>query len=41
VFDFKKFFGLLQNKDCIYTLEAHTPEAVLQSIDYLRSLRGI
>jgi sugar phosphate isomerase/epimerase len=40
VFDFKKFFGLLQNKGCIYTLEAHTPEAVLQSIDYLRRFTG-
>jgi sugar phosphate isomerase/epimerase len=41
VFDFEKFFGLLQNKECIYTIEAHTPEAVLRSIDYLKRFRGI
>ncbi len=40
VFDFGSFFALLQNKDCVYTLEAHTPEAVLRSVEYLRRLRG-
>jgi sugar phosphate isomerase/epimerase len=41
VFDFGKFFDLLQNRNCVYTLEAHTPEAVLQSVKYLRRIRGI
>ncbi len=41
VFDFDKFFALLRNKDCVYTLEAHTPEAVLRSVEYLERLRGI
>lgn len=37
-FDFRKFFGLLKNKDCIHTIEAHTPENVLRSIEYLKRL---
>jgi sugar phosphate isomerase/epimerase len=41
VFDFGKFFGLLQNKNCVYTIEAHTPDAVLRSAEYLRRIRGI
>ena len=27
-FDFDKFFRLLENKDCIYTLEAHNADDV-------------
>jgi sugar phosphate isomerase/epimerase len=40
-FDFGKFFGLLQNRDCVHTIEAHTPDAVLRSVEYLRRIRGI
>lgn len=35
-FDFDLFFKLLSNKDCIYTLEAHSPEAVLESIEAVK-----
>lgn len=35
-FDFDKFFALLKNKDCIYTLEAHNAEDALKSIDRLK-----
>ncbi len=35
-FDFDHFFKLLDNKECIYTLEAHTPEDVLTSIERLK-----
>lgn len=37
-FDFRKFFGLLGKKDCVYTIEAHTPERVLKSIEYLGTI---
>lgn len=37
-FDFKKFFSLLKRKDCIHTLEAHTPEHVMKSMEYLKNL---
>jgi sugar phosphate isomerase/epimerase len=32
-FDFGKFFHLLKNRDCIYTIEAHSPEKVIRSIE--------
>jgi len=32
-FDFGKFFHLLKNRDCIYTIEAHSPETVIRSIE--------
>jgi len=32
-FDFGKFFHLLENRDCIYTIEAHSPEKVIRSIE--------
>jgi sugar phosphate isomerase/epimerase len=32
-FDFGKFFYLLKNKDCIYTIEAHSPEKVMRSME--------
>ena len=32
-FDFGKFYYLLQNKDCIHTIEAHSPEKVLRSME--------
>ena len=31
-FDFGKFFHLLKNKDCIHTIEAHSPEKVIRSM---------
>ncbi|KAF0144353.1 MAG: AP endonuclease family 2 [Nitrospirae bacterium] len=34
-FDFDKFFSLLENKDCIYTLEAHNADDVKKSIERL------
>ena len=37
-FDFKKFFELLGNRDCIYTLEAHSPQNVLKSMKALQAL---
>jgi len=37
-FDFKKFFGLFKNKNCIYTIECHTPENVFKSIKVLDEL---
>jgi sugar phosphate isomerase/epimerase len=40
-FDFGNFFRLLGGKDCVYTVEAHTPEDVLESIDYLTGIKGI
>jgi sugar phosphate isomerase/epimerase len=39
-FEFVKFFGLLGRHDCVYTIEAHTPEHVLKSLEYLKA-RGI
>lgn len=35
-FDFDKFFSLLENKSCVYTLEAHNAEDVKKSIERLR-----
>jgi len=35
-FDFNHFFALLDKKDCIHTIEAHTPERVLKSIKQLK-----
>lgn len=32
-FDFGKFFYLLKNKDCIHTIEAHSPGKVLRSME--------
>ena len=32
-FDFGKFFYLLKNRDCIYTIEAHSPEKVMRSME--------
>jgi sugar phosphate isomerase/epimerase len=31
-FDFGKFFYLLKNRDCIFTIEAHSPETVIRSM---------
>ncbi|MBI4683903.1 MAG: sugar phosphate isomerase/epimerase [Nitrospirae bacterium] len=35
-FDFDKFFSLLENKDSIYTIEAHNEEDVKKSMERLR-----
>ncbi|PKL52622.1 MAG: AP endonuclease [Nitrospira bacterium HGW-Nitrospira-1] len=37
-FNFISFFELLSNKNCIYTLEAHSPENVLKSMKALHAL---
>lgn len=37
-FDFKKLFSLTGNRDIIHTLEAHTPEHVVISIERLKKL---
>ena len=39
-FNFDRFFSRLNNRDCIYTIEAHTPEGVLKSIERLKKYRG-
>jgi sugar phosphate isomerase/epimerase len=40
-FDFGKFFGLLGNRNCVCTIESHTPENVLRSMESLKRLTGI
>lgn len=40
-FDFGRFFALLQNRNCVYTIESHTPEKVLRSLESLKRLTGI
>lgn len=35
-FDFDRFFALLDNRDLIHTIEAHTPERVIKSIERLK-----
>lgn len=35
-FDFKTLFSLIEKKDIIYTIEAHTPEDALKSIERLQ-----
>lgn len=40
IFDFEKFFDLLENKDCIYTIESHTPENVIKSLEYIKKTLG-
>jgi len=35
-FDFTGFFALLRNRDCVHTIEAHTPEKVIKSMERLR-----
>jgi len=37
-FDFDRFFKLLENKNCIYTLEAHNAEDAKKSIERLTTL---
>lgn len=35
-FDFKTLFSALKGNNCIYTIEAHSPEKVMKSIERLR-----
>lgn len=35
-FDFKLLLSALKGRDCLYTIEAHTPERVLKSIERLK-----
>ena len=37
-FDFGKFFYLLENKHCIHTIEAHSPEKVMRSMESILRL---
>ena len=39
-FDFKGFFELLGDRNCIYTLEAHSTQSVLKSMKSLQALTG-
>jgi sugar phosphate isomerase/epimerase len=39
-FDFKGFFRLLGDRDCTYTLEAHSTESVLKSMKALKLFTG-
>jgi sugar phosphate isomerase/epimerase len=39
-FDFTKLLKLMTGKECIKTLEAHTPERVLRSLERYRALFG-
>ena len=39
IFDFRNFFELLGDKECIYTLEAHSTESVLKSMKALQKLQ--
>jgi sugar phosphate isomerase/epimerase len=39
-FDFDTFFRLLARRDCVFTLEAHTPEHFMKSLEYLKA-KGI
>ena len=38
IFDFKSFFELIRDKNCIYTLEAHSQQSVLRSMTSLQTL---
>lgn len=40
-FDFNSFFNLLKNKGCVYTLEAHSPESLFRSLEYLKTIKGV
>ena len=35
-FDFKTLFSALQNTNCLYTIEAHSPEGVMKSMERLK-----
>lgn len=38
-FDFGRFFTLLENKNCLYTIEAHSPENVIKSLKSIQRLK--
>lgn len=40
-FDFDTLFNELKNNDCIYTIEAHSPERVLKSLEKFREYRNL
>ncbi len=37
-FDFDKLFSYIRKKDCLYTIETHSPDMVIKSIERLRVL---
>lgn len=39
-FDFKEFFNVFTNDNCIFTIEAHSPESVLKSMKRLEQLQS-
>ncbi|GAB4420503.1 MAG: sugar phosphate isomerase/epimerase [Thermodesulfovibrionales bacterium] len=39
-FDFKTLFSTLKGSNCLYTIEAHTPENVIKSMERLRKFTG-
>ncbi len=39
-FDFRQFFSLLKNRDCIVTIEAHSPDKVFRSMENIARLTG-
>lgn len=39
-FNFRRLFDILRDRDCIHTLEAHTQEHVLRSMQYYSRLTG-
>lgn len=38
-FDFEKLFSCIRQRDCLYTIETHSPEMVIKSIEKLRALQ--
>jgi sugar phosphate isomerase/epimerase len=39
-FDFGRFFSLLLNRKCIHTIEAHSPDRILRSIENIKRFIG-
>jgi len=37
-FDFHKLFSHIKQKDCLYTIETHSPEMVIKSLERLKTL---
>jgi len=37
-FDFDRLFSYIRKKDCLYTIETHSPEMVIKSIEKLRAI---
>ncbi len=38
-FDFHKLFSYIKQKDCLYTIETHSPEMVIKSMERLKGLK--